>query len=134
MNWDGVGRSWLDVSPSSAPGNPVSIMVEKAIDGDKLKHLIVTPAGCGEQNMIGMTPTVIATHYLDSTLQWESFGIDRRTEAINLIKKGRSIPQRVGSALWFPLSGCKMSPSSKVLKRPAPLKKTRVGCYQFGDF
>ncbi|NXN48469.1 VCO31 factor, partial [Rynchops niger] len=72
----------------SIQGNPVSIMVEKAIDGDKLKHLIVTPAGCGEQNMIGMTPTVIATHYLDSTLQWESFGIDRRTEAINLIKKG----------------------------------------------
>ncbi|XP_010188819.1 PREDICTED: complement C3 [Mesitornis unicolor] len=72
----------------SIQGNPVSIMVEKAIDGSKLKHLIVTPAGCGEQNMIGMTPTVIATHYLDSTLQWESFGIDRRTEAINLIKKG----------------------------------------------
>ncbi|NWH43708.1 VCO31 factor, partial [Fregata magnificens] len=72
----------------SIQGNPVSIMVEKAIDGDKLKHLIVTPAGCGEQNMIGMTPTVIATHYLDSTLQWESFGVDRRTEAIGLIRKG----------------------------------------------
>ncbi|KAM6226068.1 complement C3, partial [Porphyrio hochstetteri] len=72
----------------SIQGNPVSIMVEKAIDGDKLKHLIVTPSGCGEQNMIGMTPTVIATHYLDSTLQWESLGVDRRTEAITLIKKG----------------------------------------------
>ncbi|XP_010151419.1 PREDICTED: LOW QUALITY PROTEIN: venom factor-like, partial [Eurypyga helias] len=72
----------------SIQGNPVSIMVEKAIDGTKLKHLIVTPAGCGEQNMIGMTPTVIATHYLDSTLQWESLGVDRRAEAINMIKKG----------------------------------------------
>ncbi|XP_076216931.1 complement C3 [Aptenodytes patagonicus] len=72
----------------SIQGNPVSIMVEKAIDGDKLKHLITTPSGCGEQNMIGMTPTVIATYYLDSTLQWESLGVDRRTEAINLIKKG----------------------------------------------
>uniref|UniRef100_A0A8C4XP71 Complement C3 n=1 Tax=Falco tinnunculus TaxID=100819 RepID=A0A8C4XP71_FALTI len=72
----------------SIQGNPVSIMVEKAIDGDKLKHLIVTPAGCGEQNMIGLTPTVIATQYLDSTLQWESLGVDRRAEAINLIKKG----------------------------------------------
>ncbi|NXX76213.1 VCO3 factor, partial [Urocolius indicus] len=72
----------------SIQGNPVSVMVEKAIDGDKLKHLIVTPAGCGEQNMIGMTPTVIATHYLDSTLQWESLGVDRRAEAIALIKKG----------------------------------------------
>ncbi|NXE85500.1 VCO31 factor, partial [Cochlearius cochlearius] len=69
-------------------GNPVSLMVEKAIDGEKLKHLIVTPAGCGEQNMVGMTPTVIATHYLDSTLQWESVGLHRRTEAIALIKKG----------------------------------------------
>ncbi|KAM6100877.1 LOW QUALITY PROTEIN: A.superbus venom factor 1-like, partial [Pterocles gutturalis] len=82
------GHSWLDVSPSSGPGNPVSIMVEKAIDGEKLKHLIVTPAGCGEQNLIGLTPTVIATHYLDSTLQWEKLGVDRRTEAITLIKKG----------------------------------------------
>ncbi|NXX62041.1 VCO3 factor, partial [Scopus umbretta] len=72
----------------SIQGNPVSIMVEKAIDGNKLKHLIVTPSGCGEQNMIGMTPTVIATHYLDSTLQWESLGVDRRTVAIDLIKKG----------------------------------------------
>ncbi|NWQ97361.1 VCO3 factor, partial [Burhinus bistriatus] len=72
----------------SIQGNPVSIMLEKAVDGEKLKHLIVTPTGCGEQNMIGMTPTVIATHYLDSTLQWETFGVDRRTEAINLIKKG----------------------------------------------
>uniref|UniRef100_A0A8C2SU29 Complement C3 n=1 Tax=Coturnix japonica TaxID=93934 RepID=A0A8C2SU29_COTJA len=72
----------------SIQGNPVSILVEKAIDGTKLKHLIVTPSGCGEQNMIGMTPTVIAVHYLDSTMQWETFGIHRRTEAIELIKKG----------------------------------------------
>uniref|UniRef100_A0A8B9S0I0 Complement C3 n=1 Tax=Accipiter nisus TaxID=211598 RepID=A0A8B9S0I0_9AVES len=72
----------------SIQGNPVSIMVEKAIDGEKLKHLIVTPAGCGEQNMIGLTPTVIATHYLDSTLQWENLGLQRRTEAIDLIRKG----------------------------------------------
>ncbi|KAM4643823.1 complement C3 isoform 1-T1 [Amazona ochrocephala] len=72
----------------SIQGNPMSIMVEKALDGEKLKHLIVTPSGCGEQNMIGMTPTVIATHYLDSTLQWEGLGVDRRVDAINLIKKG----------------------------------------------
>ncbi|XP_010006476.1 PREDICTED: complement C3, partial [Chaetura pelagica] len=72
----------------SIQGNPMSIMVEKAIDGEKLKHLITTPAGCGEQNMIGMTPTVIATHYLDSTQQWESFGVDQRAKAIELIKKG----------------------------------------------
>uniref|UniRef100_A0A8B9VMA0 Complement C3 n=1 Tax=Anas zonorhyncha TaxID=75864 RepID=A0A8B9VMA0_9AVES len=72
----------------SIQGNPVSIMVEKAINGEKLKHLIVTPSGCGEQNMIGMTPTVIAVHYLDSTNQWESLGVDRRSESITLIRKG----------------------------------------------
>lgn len=117
----------------------MSILVEKAIDGAKLKHLIVTPSGCGEQNMISLTPTVIATHYLDSTLQWEILGVDRRTEAIELIKKGESDPQGVGvtprggSSPWFPLPGCKMPPSSKVLKNPAPLKKTWVGCCPFGD-
>ncbi|XP_068779081.1 complement C3 [Struthio camelus] len=72
----------------SIQGNPVSIIVEKAIDGANLKHLITTPSGCGEQNMIGMTPSVIATHYLDSTEQWETIGVDRRAEAIALIKKG----------------------------------------------
>uniref|UniRef100_A0A8C5J6C9 Complement C3 n=1 Tax=Junco hyemalis TaxID=40217 RepID=A0A8C5J6C9_JUNHY len=72
----------------SIQGNPVSIIVEKAIDGAKLQHLIVTPKGCGEQNMIFMTPTVIAVHYLDNTMQWETFGIDRRAGAIELIKKG----------------------------------------------
>ncbi|XP_063997720.1 complement C3 [Pogoniulus pusillus] len=69
-------------------GNPVSNLVEKAIDGSKLRELIVTPTGCGEQNMFWMTPTVIATHYLDSTSQWEAMGLDRRAEAINLIRKG----------------------------------------------
>lgn len=63
-------------------------MVEDAIDGDRLKHLIQTPSGCGEQNMIGMTPTVIAVHYLDSTEQWEKFGLEKRQEALELIKKG----------------------------------------------
>ncbi|KAF4796006.1 hypothetical protein TURU_088106 [Turdus rufiventris] len=72
----------------SIQGNPVSIIVEKSIDGSKLKHLIVTPSGCGEQNMIGLTPTVIAVHYLDQTLQWENFGVDRRAGAIELIRKG----------------------------------------------
>ncbi|XP_039236476.1 complement C3 [Pipra filicauda] len=84
-----------DIVPDTEPetkvsvqGNPVSILVEKAIDGDKLKHLITVPSGCGEQNMIALTPTVIATHYLDNTEQWESFGLDRRANAIELIRKG----------------------------------------------
>ncbi|XP_036610168.1 complement C3 [Trichosurus vulpecula] len=69
-------------------GTPVAQMVEDAIDGSKLKHLIVTPSGCGEQNMIGMTPTIIAIHYLDATDQWEKFGAEKRLEALELIKKG----------------------------------------------
>uniref|UniRef100_A0A8C8SZC2 Complement C3 n=1 Tax=Pelusios castaneus TaxID=367368 RepID=A0A8C8SZC2_9SAUR len=72
----------------SIQGNPVTIIIENSIDGGRLKHLIVTPSGCGEQNMIGMTPPVIATHYLDSTEQWEKIGVERRAEAINLITKG----------------------------------------------
>ncbi|XP_003798046.1 complement C3 [Otolemur garnettii] len=69
-------------------GTPVAQMTEDAIEGERLKHLIVTPAGCGEQNMISMTPTVIAVHYLDHTEQWEKFGLEKREEALELIKKG----------------------------------------------
>lgn len=65
-------------------------MAEDAIDGERLSHLIVTPSGCGEQNMIGMTPTVIAVHYLDQTEQWVKFGLGKRQEALNLIEKGVS--------------------------------------------
>ncbi|XP_006023407.1 complement C3 [Alligator sinensis] len=72
----------------SVQGNPVTTIIEKSIDGANVKHLIVTPSGCGEQNMIGMTPTVIATHYLDSTNQWDKVGVDRRNEAIRLINQG----------------------------------------------
>lgn len=63
-------------------------MAEDAIDANRLKHLIVTPSGCGEQNMIGMTPTVIAVHYLDQTEQWEKLGLEKRQESLELIKKG----------------------------------------------
>lgn len=69
-------------------GTPVAQMAEEAIDGERLSHLIVTPSGCGEQNMIGMTPTVIAVHYLDQTEQWVKFGLGKRQEALNLIEKG----------------------------------------------
>uniref|UniRef100_A0A8C3T538 Uncharacterized protein n=1 Tax=Chelydra serpentina TaxID=8475 RepID=A0A8C3T538_CHESE len=72
----------------SIQGNSVTNIVENSIDGANLKHLIVTPSGCGEQNMIGMTPPVIATIYLDSTEQWEKIGLQRRAEAIKLIMQG----------------------------------------------
>uniref|UniRef100_G1Q493 Anaphylatoxin-like domain-containing protein n=2 Tax=Myotis lucifugus TaxID=59463 RepID=G1Q493_MYOLU len=69
-------------------GTPVAQMAEDAIDGQQLGHLIQVPWGCGEQNMIYMTPTVIAVHYLDHSEQWDKFGIDKRQEALDLIKKG----------------------------------------------
>uniref|UniRef100_A0A8C0HHZ4 Anaphylatoxin-like domain-containing protein n=1 Tax=Chelonoidis abingdonii TaxID=106734 RepID=A0A8C0HHZ4_CHEAB len=69
-------------------GNPVTMIVENSIDGTNLKHLILTPSGSGEENMIGMTAPVIATIFLDSTEQWERFGVERRAEAIKLIMRG----------------------------------------------
>nr|QHR82861.1 venom factor 1 [Vipera anatolica senliki] len=72
----------------SVQGDRVAQIIENSIDGSKLNHLIITPSGCGEQNMITMTPSVIATYYLDTTGQWETLGVDRRTEAVNQIKKG----------------------------------------------
>ncbi|EMP37269.1 Complement C3 [Chelonia mydas] len=77
----------LDPSAKGA-GNPVTIIVENSIDGANLKHLIVTPSGSGEENMIGMTRPVIATIYLDSTEQWGRIGVERRAESIRLITQG----------------------------------------------
>ncbi|XP_033029307.1 venom factor-like [Lacerta agilis] len=100
-NSDGVqeqqvqAKDLSDIVPGTEPetkitlkGDPVAQIIEDSIDGTKLNHLIVTPSGCGEQNMITMTPSVIATHYLDITGQWEKLGVDRRSDAINQIEKG----------------------------------------------
>ncbi|KAL7988330.1 hypothetical protein Chor_007249 [Crotalus horridus] len=69
-------------------GDHVAQLIENSIDGSKLNHLIITPYGCGEQNMMHMTAPVIATYYLDTTGQWETLGVDRRAEAVQQIKKG----------------------------------------------
>ncbi|XP_073510477.1 A.superbus venom factor 1-like [Phyllobates terribilis] len=69
-------------------GNPFSQMEENVIDGSLLSHLIVVPQGSGEQNMISLTTTVIATTYLDATNQWDRIGVNRRQEAIKNIRKG----------------------------------------------
>ncbi len=57
-------------------------------------QFIVQPRGNGEENMIHMTLPVIATHYLDSTNQWETVGMESRNEAINHIRTGQLIPQK----------------------------------------
>ncbi|XP_072255537.1 A.superbus venom factor 1-like [Pyxicephalus adspersus] len=69
-------------------GTPISQMVEDAIDGINLNHLISMPHGCGEQNMMRMSPGVIATHYLDATNQWDRIGLDRRAQSLQFINKG----------------------------------------------
>uniref|UniRef100_A0A803TR79 Complement C3 n=1 Tax=Anolis carolinensis TaxID=28377 RepID=A0A803TR79_ANOCA len=72
----------------SVQGDPVANIIENSIDGSSLNHLIQIPYGCAEQNMMRMTPTVIATHYLDATNQWEKVGVNRRPEAMKLIQQG----------------------------------------------
>ncbi|XP_075200018.1 complement C3-like [Anomaloglossus baeobatrachus] len=69
-------------------GSPISEMVDKSIDGINLNHLILTPFGCGEQNMMSTTCPLIATHYLDFSNQWERVGAQRREEAIEFISRG----------------------------------------------
>ncbi|KAL6481998.1 hypothetical protein MHYP_G00100780 [Metynnis hypsauchen] len=72
----------------SVSGQEVSMTIEQAISGDFMGRLIVQPHGCGEQNMVYMTLPLIATHYLDTTKQWEGVGVHRRAEAIKHIKTG----------------------------------------------
>ncbi|KTF81587.1 hypothetical protein cypCar_00030779 [Cyprinus carpio] len=69
-------------------GEEITRTVEQAISGNFMGELLVQPSGCGEQNMIRMTLPLIATHYLDSTKQWEAIGMERRNEAVNHIKTG----------------------------------------------
>ncbi|XP_066516756.1 complement C3-like [Hoplias malabaricus] len=69
-------------------GQEVIQTIEQAISGDFMGRLIVQPYGCGEQNMIHMTLPLIATHYLDTTKQWEAVGMQRREEAVRHIKTG----------------------------------------------
>ncbi|XP_063305722.1 complement C3-like isoform X2 [Pelobates fuscus] len=84
-----------DIVPNSEPVTFVSVKGDllgetlgNSIDGSNLNHLIMVPAGCGEQNMMTMTPSVIATRYLDITGQWEKVGLNRREEAIKTINQG----------------------------------------------
>lgn len=63
--------------------------LENDINGKSMGSLIYQPSGCGEENMVHMSLTVIATIYLDKTNQWEIVNIDRRNEALHHISTGR---------------------------------------------
>ncbi|KAI7810656.1 complement C3-like [Triplophysa rosa] len=69
-------------------GEETTQTVEQAISGDLMGRLIYQPSGSAEGNMMGMTLPLIATHYLDSTNQWEAVGMDRRSEAVKHITTG----------------------------------------------
>ncbi|KAF3852636.1 hypothetical protein F7725_005991 [Dissostichus mawsoni] len=59
-----------------------------ALSGNSMGTLIKQPSGCGEQNMMSMTLTLIAATYLDKTNQWETVGFRKRNEALQHIKTG----------------------------------------------
>ncbi|XP_013986740.2 complement C3 isoform X1 [Salmo salar] len=72
----------------SVTGEQLASTIEAAISGSPLGDLLRQPGGCGEQNMIGMTLPLIATHYLDKTKQWDTVGLERRNQAVNYIQRG----------------------------------------------
>ncbi|XP_067416504.1 complement C3-like [Emydura macquarii macquarii] len=69
-------------------GRPVVQLTEEPIDGTGLNQFIMKPLGNGEVNIMKMSTTIITTHYLDITEQWEKIGVDRRADALNLIMQG----------------------------------------------
>uniref|UniRef100_A0A673IS51 Complement C3-like n=1 Tax=Sinocyclocheilus rhinocerous TaxID=307959 RepID=A0A673IS51_9TELE len=72
----------------SITAEEIAQTVEQAISGSFMGRFIVQSSGNGEQNMIYMTLPLIATHYLDSTNQWDTVGMERRNEAVNHIRTG----------------------------------------------
>lgn len=77
------------MSISLCTGDLISITIEAAISGHAMGSLVVQPGGCGEQNMIGLTMPVIATHYLDKTNQWHTVKAGLRQTAVFYITKGK---------------------------------------------
>uniref|UniRef100_A0A3B4DQL5 Anaphylatoxin-like domain-containing protein n=1 Tax=Pygocentrus nattereri TaxID=42514 RepID=A0A3B4DQL5_PYGNA len=87
-----VSVSFISINPFTLVcfplGQDLSQTIEQAISGNFMGRLIVQPSGSAEHNMIYMTLPVIATHYLDTTKQWEEVGFDRRSEAVKHIQTG----------------------------------------------
>ncbi|KAM3924660.1 complement C3-like [Leptodactylus fuscus] len=79
-----IQDSWVTSEPQ---GYPV-IMMEDVVNAANLRLLMVVPYGNGEENLMRLTPTIIATIYLDATKQWEKIGGNQRDEALKNIKKG----------------------------------------------
>ncbi|XP_016110823.1 complement C3-like isoform X3 [Sinocyclocheilus grahami] len=72
----------------SITAEEIAQTVEQAISGSFMGRFIVQPRDNGEENMMLMTLPLTATHYLDSTNQWDTVGMERRDEAVNHISTG----------------------------------------------
>lgn len=59
------------------------------ISGESMGSLFKIPYGNGEQNIVTMAMSVIATHYLDLTNQWDKVGLYERKVAVKYIKIGK---------------------------------------------
>ncbi|KAG7457235.1 complement C3-like [Solea senegalensis] len=85
-------KDWVPNTPTSTQisvtGREVGPLVENMISGKLMGSLIKQPHGCGEQSMIYMSLSVIATMYLDRTNQWETVDFQKRNEALQHIKTG----------------------------------------------
>lgn len=72
-------------------GHLLADSIDNSINKDSLAALIQMPGGCVEQNLAGIILPLIAAHYMDRSLQWDSVGMQRRDEAIFYIKKGNMV-------------------------------------------
>ncbi|XP_030585760.1 complement C3-like isoform X2 [Archocentrus centrarchus] len=85
----------VDFVPNSPTSTQISltgaqqrIVLKNTISGESMDSLIYEPSGCGEENMIHMTLTVIATTYLDKAILWEDVDINKRRDALQHIRTG----------------------------------------------
>ncbi|XP_071360126.1 complement C3-like [Trachinotus anak] len=89
------GLPMTDFLPNTPTSTQISVTgrmhanaLKNDISGTPMGSLIYQPAGCGEENMIHMTMSVIATTYLDNTNLWEPLTIERRNKALQHISTG----------------------------------------------
>uniref|UniRef100_A0A3Q2NZ05 Complement C3 n=1 Tax=Fundulus heteroclitus TaxID=8078 RepID=A0A3Q2NZ05_FUNHE len=61
---------------------------ENIISGTTMSGFFQNPVGSAETTMIITTLPVVATMYLDKTDQWETVGLEKRDEALQLIRNG----------------------------------------------
>ncbi|XP_076142197.1 complement C3-like isoform X1 [Alosa pseudoharengus] len=69
-------------------GQELSDIIVNAISGESMGSLFNFPYGNGEENVVNMAMSLIATHYLDRTNQWDKVGVDERAVAVKYIQMG----------------------------------------------